>query len=540
MEARTVFKGNRVDIYTSHALALNCLDNETKLGFMFLKDEDGDVLKQQSRFAPMTYKEFANNIKVNEEFSEIFDLSRHYKKVLACVEQYFYSASIELSLMHLNIVASDYVDQLFKKKKITSVQINIYKDLVIDCAKQLAELMLNPKSNFPTNHDAYVKYWQLSNPKLNYDYIMIDEAQDSSSVLLAVILRQDCQRIYVGDKYQSINQWRGCINAMDIIPCKSQALSNAFRYGQKIADLATKILRHDNEEIQITGLGFNTEIVKGSEYNDPQPILFIANSNESLQNILLESYQFGVPAKFVTNKASYSAKNLASLLSIAKDGKPLLAAHKEYSNIEKVLLNPRSSENRIFAELIKKDLTQAESMLRALEWSLSIGDDTAKIILTTAHGCKGLEYDNVMLSDDFYSAINAFGSGKPIQEEELYLLYVAVTRPRKTLILPDELYNALEKNLAFKINKNPLPPHLLDNLLPTTKPKAEAKKPEPESKPEPQAKVESKKNTKQKVEEQTKPESSKETARDDTNKTAPKASSSGQQNPKASPSALNG
>jgi hypothetical protein len=42
MEARAVFKGNLVDIYTSYALALNCLDNETKLRFMFLKDEDGD------------------------------------------------------------------------------------------------------------------------------------------------------------------------------------------------------------------------------------------------------------------------------------------------------------------------------------------------------------------------------------------------------------------------------------------------------------------------------------------------------------------
>jgi hypothetical protein len=488
MEARDLFSGHNVDIYTSHAFALNALDKEVKMGFMFLKDSEGIFNTDETRLKSLSYQEFINNIKVDETFDNTFNLGKHYKKIISCVEQYFYSSSTELSEIHLSPVANDYVDQLFKKKKITTLQIKQYKSIVIELAKKAANLMLDPTSNFSTSHDAYVKYWQLSNPKIAYDYIMIDEAQDSSSVLLAVILRQDCQKIYVGDKYQSINQYRGCINAMDIIPCASLSLSNAFRYGQTIADLATKILRHDNPDIQITGLGFDTDLIKGSEYNESHTLLYIANSNAALHNILLECYQSGIPAKFVTNKAKYSADNLESLLSLADKQEPTISTHKEYETLEHALIHPKNNETRIFGELILNDVNRAKSMLAALRWSLSVTDSDAKIFLTTAHGCKGLEFDHVMLADDFYSAINSFGNGKPITDAELYLLYVAVTRPRKTLVLPDELYMALDRNLAFKINKTPVPPHLIDNLMPE---KSKAK----EDKPAPTAKAESSSET---------------------------------------------
>ena len=85
-------------------------------------------------------------------------------------------------------------------------------------AAELTTSMLNPKSECPTTHDGYVKYWQLSNPQIKYDYIMFDEAQDANPVLLSVILKQKCQQIFVGDKFQSIYQFRGGVNAMDVIP----------------------------------------------------------------------------------------------------------------------------------------------------------------------------------------------------------------------------------------------------------------------------------------------------------------------------------
>ena len=45
-------------------------------------------------------------------------------------------------------------------------------------------------------------------------------------------------------------------------------------------------------------------------------------------------------------------------------------------------------------------------------------------------------------------------------------IYVAITRAKKTLIVPDELYAALEEDLAFTLNKHKPAKCLLDNLLP--------------------------------------------------------------------------
>ncbi|WP_305831133.1 hypothetical protein [Photobacterium leiognathi] len=55
---------------------------------------------------------------------------------------------------------------------------------------------------------------------------------------------------------------------------------------------------------------------------------------------------------------------------------------------------------------------------------------------------KGLEYDHVMLCDDFKSVISAFQDGKPLAESDLYSLYVTITRPKKTLVIPDVLFEA--------------------------------------------------------------------------------------------------
>lgn len=53
---------------------------------------------------------------------------------------------------------------------------------------------------------------------------------------------------------------------MDILPFEDFPLSCSFRYGQSIANLASKILNHINDDVKITGKGFNTKVFKGSEH----------------------------------------------------------------------------------------------------------------------------------------------------------------------------------------------------------------------------------------------------------------------------------
>ncbi len=75
-------------------------------------------------------------------------------------------------------------------------------------------------------------------------------------------------------------------------------------------------------------------------------------------------------------------------------------------------------------------------------------DSDCRLTLTTAHGAKGLEFDTVILidaADDIFpghSAINDEREGKiDAMEEEARLFYVACTRARKRLIIPQSNFS---------------------------------------------------------------------------------------------------
>ncbi|MBR7550935.1 hypothetical protein KC220_20545, partial [Mycobacterium tuberculosis] len=41
-----------------------------------------------------------------------------------------------------------------------------------------------PNGNFKITHDVYLKIYALSNPKINYDFILFDESQDTDKLML--------------------------------------------------------------------------------------------------------------------------------------------------------------------------------------------------------------------------------------------------------------------------------------------------------------------------------------------------------------------
>ncbi|MFA0393459.1 DUF87 domain-containing protein [Vibrio sp. 10N.222.54.A1] len=455
-EARKLFKGHSVDISTGHAFALNSFPKEIKSAFL---------KKVQVRLSSKDVHTYTSMSSEDNIYTDL-DLSKNWRILIDIAEQYISTASTELKEFHLPKKANDLIGKQIKAKKLTAKHKPALFSYLVKRATELTNSMLNPKSECPTTHDGYVKYWQLSNPKIKYDYIMFDEAQDANPVLLSVILKQKCQQIFVGDKYQSIYQFRGGVNAMDVIPHQSFPLSCSFRYGQEIADLATKILQKADPKIKITGLGYDTKIVKGSEYNDDCSMLFISHSNVTLLETLIEAYHAQVPTVLMSGKAGLYLDKLNSMIEFKEHGTPTYKPHQKYNDYKRLVFSERDSESTTFAKMIDENIDNAKELRQALSWSLGVVPEKAELTLVTAHMSKGLEYDTVMLSDDFSATIAAFKNGKPLDEPELNLLYVAITRAKKTLIIPDELYAALEENLAFTLNKHKPAKCLLDNLLP--------------------------------------------------------------------------
>ncbi|MFM0633068.1 UvrD-helicase domain-containing protein, partial [Paraburkholderia xenovorans] len=91
-------------------------------------------------------------------------------------------------------------------------------------------------------------------PRIDSDFILFDEAQDSDGVMLQILARQThAQIIYVGDPYQQIYEWRGALNAMSQIDAPELALTESFRFGALFATLASRLLQLLGERTPLRG-----------------------------------------------------------------------------------------------------------------------------------------------------------------------------------------------------------------------------------------------------------------------------------------------
>lgn len=456
-DARRLFKGNRVDIATAHAFALSSFTGTQRKAW-------SDRVSQK---VSLSHIEKFGKLDRNNALFDSLNLKKRWSLILSIVECFFSTASREITELHLTDNYKQYIEKLKENKSISASQINDIQMFILNICNNLALEMLNPSSKCPSTHDAYLKAWQLSDPNIDYDYIMFDEAQDASPVLLSVILNQKCQKIFVGDRFQSIYQFRGSVNAMDIIPYETFPLSQSFRYGQGIADIANQILAHYDDAVNIKGNGTDSVVINAKDYipTRHEPTLVLAHKNKTLLETLVQCYEANIPARFCTNKTYATESILNSLFSLHSNGKGKLPAHTSFGSLEELINSTRHAETKYLANLIIDDEEAAITLQKALEWTKPITEADATIHLATAHSSKGLEFDTVILADDFHDAINAFGKGKPMSDNELYLLYVAVTRAKKTLVIADELFEALQNPLAFTLNKTKPAPCLLDNLI---------------------------------------------------------------------------
>ncbi len=126
-------------------------------------------------------------------------------------------------------------------------------------AKQVWADMIDPKKPTPIQYDTPIKLWALSQPTFEgYDYIMLDQAQDSTEAVIAVLLdqvRQGIQVLFFGDRFQQINFWQGVTNVMSSISNVDRfTLTTPRRFGAKIASVCNAILQGPTESIYtITG-----------------------------------------------------------------------------------------------------------------------------------------------------------------------------------------------------------------------------------------------------------------------------------------------
>ena len=372
------------------------------------------------------------------------------------------------------------VDDLNYLETIDDPKAKIFVTTFLPYIQNKTKLLLSKmdESKIPIVHDFYLKKFQLAKPKLNYDFILFDEGQDASMAMLDIFLNQDATKVIVGDTHQQIYGFRHAINSLEKVNFKTYELNTSFRFNQNIANLAIKVLDYKKIYSQVKSLpikGFATNITTTNTTLKKTKAV-VARTNLGL---LLKAIEYIIEKKravsiyFEGNINSYTyaseGASIYDILSLKNNNKkgiknPIIAAMKNMEELKEYIKTTEDVQLGMMFEIVERYGNKLPDILKTLKEKHVKDEDkeTADIIFSTVHKCKGMEYSEVQLVDDFINddkidkLINDNDKKRKLNakeikklNEEINLLYVAVTRCQDKLYVP---LNMLPAN--FKASGN--------------------------------------------------------------------------------------
>lgn len=319
------------------------------------------------------------------------------------------------------------------------------------------------EGKIPLTHDIYLKAYQLyCQPKFrNYDYVLLDEGQDTNDVTMALFSDNNCRRILVGDSHQSIYAFRGAVNALNRIEAeKTLYLTNSFRCPQEVLDRANWFLKRyatDRDELKPM-LSKAPERALERRHSKA----FITRTNAELIRRIREIRTDSIGDYQLLRLPEQIFATAVSLLAIQK-GRPKQVHQSckwltrfrdifEIKNFAEGCNDLELLQNIKLIEDFGDELPDLFERAQKLGSGRTEKSDPFPLVLTTAHAAKGLEWDEVELAGDFAALCDLSGIigqqyGKRKYtvedfEQELNLYYVAVTRARR--LLHDRTFNVVE------------------------------------------------------------------------------------------------
>jgi len=422
---------NNVQVETAHSLAYRHI-----------------VFKNNYKVRPQGYKthEIAEllGLEGNGEKHAEYIVANHINKFIA-----YFCNSEKARVQDLN-----YLDIISDPKAKAFVS-NFYEYIEKQTRLLLSKM---DKGDIEITHDFYLKKFQLSNPKLNYDYILFDEGQDASAAMLAIFLNQKATKVIVGDTHQQIYGWRFAINSLEKADFANFNLSTSFRFSQDIANLAMEVLKwkklFDKEvPFQIKGIGGIGEIKSKA---------VVARTHLGL---LLKAIEYVTEKKQVKkiyfegdiNSYTYADEgaSLYDVLNLYNNKRrsirdALIREMKDIEELEEYIEKTEDVQLGMMVEIVKEYGNKIPGIIKAIKEKHIDNDDkeSAEMIFSTVHRCKGMEYDTIQIVNDFISEDKLEKLLKEIKNddldfgklnEEINLLYVAITRARSSVHIPETL-----------------------------------------------------------------------------------------------------
>ncbi|KAM6962054.1 F-box DNA helicase 1 [Tautogolabrus adspersus] len=346
------------------------------------------------------------------------------------------------------------------------------------------------KEAYHMTHDGYLKLWQLRDPKPKlsnrYDVIFIDEAQDCTPAIMDVLLSQRCGKVLVGDPHQQIYTFKGAVNALQVVNhTHIYYLTQSFRFGAEIAYVGATILKvcKKVQKILVGGKqkgGVCDETaeeaaaaIRQGVSQCPGKTAILSRCNVTVFNeaVRLLDTNRNCRIHFVGGVQSIGLSRIMDIWQLNEgDGQathmpgykprfikdPLIRAFakKRDSGFQALKTYAQQTEDRELdakLSIVEKYKSRIPELVERLQQCHEDYFNQADFILGTVHKAKGLEFDTVMVTDDFSKipcsrhnlhSYNDFSFDK-CPDDEWNLLYVAVTRAKTSLIITKNIRHIL-------------------------------------------------------------------------------------------------
>lgn len=370
-------------------------------------------------------RETARLLRINEPAKVADELAPLSPQQLArltmqTVERFCYSADTEVDRWHVPRLAG--LDQPAVWAALAAV--------VVPYARRAWDDIRSVDGALRFTHDCYLKLWALSNPVLPCDYVLLDEAQDSTAAVAGVVEAQtSAQRILVGDRSQAIYGWRGAVDAMATFQGRRLSLSRSFRFGAAIADEANKWLAVLDAPLRLVG---HPPIASRVE-SLAAPAAVLCRTNGEAVRQAAAAIAAGRSAALVGGGEDIRrlAEAAVDLLAGRGTAHPDLMAFGSWAEVQDYVMQDAGGGDLKVAVKLIDDYGPA-GVLAIL--SALVDEPRAELMLSTAHKAKGREWATVRIADDFREPRATEDHPDPqVPRDDAMLAYVAVTRAQQVL-----------------------------------------------------------------------------------------------------------
>lgn len=350
---------------------------------------------------------------------------------------------------HLNRVSDELKDAISR-----------YPDKVIEASRDILNVWRRKERPYP--HDFYLKLFHRNgdfHKTLNdFDMVLVDEGQDLSPIMLDALGQCTKRIVIVGDTHQQIYSFRYATDAMQQFPSDEKLeLTMSFRFGEKIAGIASEFIRSAKRDTLFQIRGNPEKASKVAVYTDlPHPernrkCAILTRTNLALfeQALRLKSRRIHFTLEGNIRSVLHDILDIYRLSSDDRGRirNPLIESFENMAALEKYA---GDLDDFQLTGKIKVVKDYARHLPDAVFEILKISKEGDKhvagpsITLTTVHGAKGQEYDDVYIDRDISAALSK--SESPLNRtfnDDANIAYVAFTRAIQSLYLHQDFATIL-------------------------------------------------------------------------------------------------